>query len=217
MSSGVTDDGAGAADLSGSYRVLRPTGARERVDDEAAVYELAALARELAVHGAPAELLARISGAVGDEARHAEAVGALARVYGGDPSALAIGEVPARDLLAIALENAALGCVGETWAALVASHQAHAATDPQERASYREIAAERARHAELAWALNTWLTGQLAPGERSLVAAARTTAVQRLLDALEGRAHDPVIGLSDGERQRLLAAGLDAALWSLAA
>ncbi|WP_434419072.1 ferritin-like domain-containing protein [Nannocystis pusilla] len=194
--------------------------ARDAHNEAASVHAFLALAGELAAHGAPAGLLARIEAAARDEARHAELVGALARAHGAELPPLAVAAVPARDLLAIAVENAVEGCVGETWAALIAAHQARAAADPGMCEVYAEIAADEAHHAELAWALDTWLCGQLGPGARARVDAARADAAARLRAVLEDSQDDPallVLGVPDRARAQHLAAGLDAALWSQAA
>lgn len=195
--------------------------ARGAHDEAASVHAFAALARELAGHGAPAELLAQIEAARRDEERHAEVVGGLARARGAEPRSPSVVEPAARDLLAIAVENAVEGCVGETWAALVAAHQARYAGEAEIREAYAEIAADEARHAELAWSIDAWLMEQLSVGERAMVAAARAAAVRRLCAAAEVAAEDDagarLLGVPSQGRAGDLLAGLDAELWSRAA
>ncbi|HVY48495.1 MAG TPA: ferritin-like domain-containing protein, partial [Minicystis sp.] len=62
----------------------------------------------------------------------------------------------APSLAAFAAATAREGCVGETVSAIVAAEQLAAATDPAVRAVLTEIAADEARHAELAWRAVAW-------------------------------------------------------------
>ncbi len=189
-------------------------------DEAASVHAFVALAAELAAHGAPAALLARVQAAAADETRHAAALAGLAREHGAPVHAPQIAATPPRDLLAIACENAREGCVHETWAALSAAHQARHAAAPGLRATFAGIAADEARHAELAWALDAWLMGQLDPAERALVEVARLAAAHELQATLAAAVHGPELaelGLPDPVTTRRLATGLDAALWSRAA
>jgi rubrerythrin len=194
--------------------------ARAAHDEAASVVAFAALADELARLGAPAEMLAALAEAARDEQRHAAQVIALAQRRGADIVAPRIADVPARDLLALAVENAVEGCVHETWAALVAAHQARAAHDPALRAAFAEIAADEARHADLAWAIDAWLSEQLDEAARAEVAAARRSAVRALATGLaEAPEHAELValGLPSPRVALQLCAGLDAALWSQAA
>ncbi len=206
---GHTDDDPAAAWL-----------ARAAHDEAASVHAFEALARELADHDAPPELLARLRAAGRDEVRHAARVTALARARGAEPPTPTIAATPIRGLQAIATENAIEGCVRETWAALSAAHQALHADDPALRRIYAEIAADEARHAELAWSLDTWLSGQLGPAARAMVAHARAAAVRELAAWIDGAHDEPALlalGVPAQATARRLVAGLDAALWSRAA
>ncbi|MBZ5712785.1 hypothetical protein [Nannocystis pusilla] len=145
---------------------------------------------------------------------------ALAEARGAVVAAPAIVAWPDRDLRAIAVENAVEGCVLETWAALVAAHQACAAEDLELRVEFAAIAGDEARHAELAWRLDTWLSGQLDEAARAEVAAARQAAARTLAAALAAAPdHAEVIalGVPSSRAAAQLCAGLDAALWSQAA
>ncbi|MBL9107591.1 MAG: ferritin-like domain-containing protein [Myxococcales bacterium] len=191
--------------------------ARAAHDEAASIYAFLALAAELTAHGAPADLIARVRDAAADEARHARLVDRLAREHHAPAVALDVAFAPPRDLLAIAVENAVEGCVRETWAALSAAHQARHAHDPRHRALYQMIAADEARHAELAWALDAWLLGQLTPADHARVEAARGAAARELRAALAGEPYGhelAALGLPDPRTAHRLAASLDAALWS---
>jgi rubrerythrin len=194
--------------------------ARAAHDEAASVHAFEALADELAAHGAPADLLARITTAADDERRHAALVTALAQRHGAEVPAVTITPTPTRDLLALAVENIVEGCVRETWAALSAAHQAKHAHTVELRDLYQSIAADETTHAELAWSIHTWLIGQLNKAEQSLVTAARDAAVRQLHTTLAAHPDEPerqALGIPNRSTALHLLAGLDAALWSQAA
>ncbi|PCC71674.1 hypothetical protein SAMN02745121_01217 [Nannocystis exedens] len=193
--------------------------ARAAHDEAASVFAFRSLARELAAWGAPAELLARIDAAAADEVRHAEVVANAARARGAEVTPPTHAAVAVRELRAIAVENAVEGCVRETWAALSAAHQARFAAEPELRAMYAEIAADEARHAELAWAIDAWLMGQLDAAGRDAVATARRAAIAELRASLAGLEEPALrtLGLPAAATAVRLCGELDAALWSRAA
>ena len=194
--------------------------ARAAHDEAASVHAFRALVAELTRHAAPEHLLTRLRAAADDEVRHATLIEALAHEHDATVLAPELAEFTGRDLLDIARENAVEGCVHETWAALSAAYQARHAATPRLRAIYRQIAADEARHAELAWALDTWLKRQLDAPAYALVEAARERAVRALRAALAHQPFGPelvTLGLPDPRTAARLAAGLDTALWSAAA
>jgi len=194
--------------------------ARAAHDEAASVHAFLALAAELSALGAPAGLLARIDAAISDEVRHAALIADLALRHGAAIAPPTIAPTPPRDLLALAVENMVEGCVRETWAALSAAHQARHAATPALRELYAGIAADETRHAELAWAIDAWLHGQLGAAQRAMVAAAGQAAARRLHAELAALADEPglqALGVPDRASALHLVRGLDAALWSQAA
>jgi hypothetical protein len=159
-------------------RARDPVGAylaRAAVLEGLSVPAFQRLARELDAHGAPLALVARARRAARDEVRHRRTMTALARRYGAEP-ALERPEPPTgvRSLAEVALENAAEGCVRETFGAVVAAHQAVAAADAAIRAGLRAIARDEAGHAALAWDVHEWASSRLpVPGPRALKARLR--------------------------------------------
>jgi hypothetical protein len=190
--------------------------ARAAHDEAASVYAFAALAGELAQLGAPAPLLARLRSAAADEVRHARAISQLAARRGARCRAPERREFPTRSAREIAVENAVEGCVRETWAAMVAHHQAARAADPEIRRAFATIAADEARHGELAFAIDAWLADRLTPAERDTVAAARDAAIAGLLDAPDTTSASvaAIAGLPDAARARSLASALVRELWA---
>lgn len=178
--------------------------------EAAAVVAFERLARELQRLSAPAQLVARALDAASDERRHAREVGALARAFGGTPAALPpVAELPLRGALALALENASEGCVRETYGALVATHQAHSATDERVREVLARVAADETGHAALSWDLAAWLDTQLSTAERALVRAARAEAIARF-----GAPHDNGLSPSAASSAGLPSASVAGALFT---
>jgi rubrerythrin len=194
--------------------------ARAAHDEAASVHAFAALHAELAAAGAPPELLTRIRSAAADEVRHAQAVAALAAGRGAACRPPTRAFVEPRSLHAIAVENAIEGCVRETWAALLAAHQATWAGDPHIRRTMRTIAADEARHAELAWAIDAWLRSVLTPEQWTDVEAARTAAARAVIAGVTTTTPAPDLvaaaGLPDRARATRLVHGLAGALWAAA-
>ncbi|PRP95135.1 ferritin-like domain-containing protein [Enhygromyxa salina] len=135
------------------------------------------LAAQLEARGGPAELVARCRAAALDERRHVELVVELGAAR---PKAT-LEPAAATTLLAeIALHNAVEGCVTETWAALLARHQAEHAPELRVREAFEQIAADEARHAQLAWELHAYFMQVLEPGVAREVERARARALAGL-------------------------------------
>jgi hypothetical protein len=206
--------------VAGDVMACDPLGAffaRHAQLEAASVHAFERMIAELLCHGAPSELVAGARAAREDEVRHARLIGNLARSYGADVPCVRV-EAPAnRSLLAMAIENAAEGCVRETWGALVGTFQAQRASAPDVAAALLEIAADERRHATLSWRVAAWLDTQLSAAERARVAAAHRSAI----DALREEEAWPksarvaqVAGLPDPATALALLEELDEALWT---
>lgn len=147
--------------------------------EAASVHAFRTLERELRMLGAPVSLQRAARRARTDEVRHARVMTRIARRHGAPVVKPRVRRSRARSIEAIAVENMAHGCVGETYAALEACHQAERA--PAElRADLRRIAKDEIRHAALAWAVARWLDERLTTRARARVAAAKAEAIARL-------------------------------------
>ena len=117
----------------------------------------------------------------------------------------------------VAIENAVEGCVGETWAALLAAWQAESSEDPELRSTMRAVAEEEARNAQHAWCVAAWLDGMLDERDRGKVHAARDQAVLELeREIAEGGAYaegDALLGLPSAAQARALLRELCTSLW----
>jgi hypothetical protein len=153
--------------------------------EAASVPAFAQLERELAAHGAPARLIAGARRARDDERRHARLVGDLARAAGARSLSLEVTPTPLRPLGAIALENAVEGCVRETAGAVMAALQARLLGDHATAGLFADIAVDERRHANLAWAIDAWITPRLAPEAALAVERARSAAMVELLSVVE--------------------------------
>ncbi len=148
--------------------------------EAASVPAFEVLAGELALHAAPAGLVARAGAAAFDEVLHARAVARLARAFGGRLQWRRRQALPPRTLEAVALDNAVEGCVHETYGALVAHYQARAAADRRVRRLSAALARDEARHASLAWDIARWAEARLSPASRRWIARARRGAFDAL-------------------------------------
>ena len=129
--------------------------------EHASIASFARFSLELLRFGAPADLCADAVRAAGDEVEHAEHCYGLASRLAGvtlGPDALPLGpSVPlAADVDAAVAAAIVEGCVGETLAATLAASAARSATVPAFREALEVIAADEARHAELAWRFVRW-------------------------------------------------------------
>lgn len=184
--------------------------------EHASVTAFIHLARELQAHGAPSDLVARARGAAADEVRHTAAKCELARRRGLSIALPEVDAPPLRDLAALARENAAEGCVRETWGALFATWQGAHAVDPTARAVLAAIALDESRHAELAWEVDAWARTRLTGEEVQAVDAARAEAVAALGRGPLG-AHDRALradyGAPDPSEASRLFEAARGALW----
>ena len=158
-------------------------------EEQAAVLAFARMGEELAALGAPETLVCEAERAKRDEVRHARTLSRLARARGGVNGRAALPKRRGtRTAAAIAAENAAEGCVRETYGALLMHWQATHAHDPELRASFARVAEDEERHAALAWALARWLEARLDPDAQARVRSARARALSALRDELT---HEP--------------------------
>ncbi len=141
-------------------------------EEAAAVVAFERLAGELASHGAPAELVATARRSAADERRHAQLfrreASRLACAIGvevGPVDANAPSTFAERSLFAMLSENATEGCANETFAALVATHQAEHARDTRLRRLFASIARDEREHAILAYRIHAWGKGRLAAAD----------------------------------------------------
>ena len=142
------------------------------------------LARELHAHGAPLGFSTAALSARADEIRHAATTRRLAERYGARVRPPRVRNVPLKDRVAMAADNAAEGCVRETFGALLAHAQSHRAKDPAVRRAMRTIARDESRHAALSWQIATWARAQMTPSERRRVASSASQSIERLRDEL---------------------------------
>ncbi len=168
------------------------------------------LSLELAFHGAPKALREAMLSAALEELEHTRITADLARGFGAQPVAPAVQQQPLRSLRELAIDNAAEGCVRETFGALVAQYQALHAENPHIRQAMISIAEDETRHAEISWGLDRWVLSRLDAEGRAAVHEARRRAVEKLQQDLEAPVDSVLVreaGLPTPElAQRLLAA-----------
>jgi hypothetical protein len=149
-------------------------------EEQASIVAFERMRAELEAMGAPSDLVAGAGRAARDEVRHARVMTGVAVARGGVVPSLRMRPVRARRPAAIAAENAAEGCVRETYGALVLRWQAAHAGDARLAKTFERIAADEARDAALSWALARRIEPKLGPRDRRRVARARARALHEL-------------------------------------
>jgi hypothetical protein len=188
------DAPAGLVDLPADDRAAIAAGwARAGLMEHASIAAFARFTLQLLSLGAPPDLVSDAQSAMADETEHTRLCFSLASAFGGAP----VGPGPlslsgaldggaAREILATAILE---GCVGETVAALEAHEMAQRAGDPAVRRALETIAADEARHAELAWRFVKWAVERdpsLAAVAEGAFAAAVEASARRSVVADEG-------------------------------
>jgi hypothetical protein len=181
--------------------------------EAASIHAFVRLAGELAQHGAPPSLVRWALLSARDEVHHTAAMSRLAARHGAVPPVPEVAPPRPRSLEALAIENAAEGCVRETWGAVIAEWQSRAALDPEVRAVFARIALDEARHAALAWAVDRWVRTRLDPVACARVDAAREAAAREF--AAGADLSSPVLGLPEDPQVRGLYARSLESLWNL--
>jgi hypothetical protein len=162
-----------------------------------------ALATELERHGAAASLVARARRARRDEVRHARAAWSLARRFGAPTERLArMPRARARSVADLAEENAAEGCVRETFGAIIARFQGRRSEDAQIAEAMRAIAVDEADHAALAWDLDAFFMTRLDARGRARRARAIRRALAELRDEIERSVDVPSLARISGMPNR---------------
>jgi hypothetical protein len=159
-------------------------------------------------------LVRRAQHAADEETTHAALAEVELAKYGMRPAVVRRQGTQARDLLALAHDNARDGCVGEAFGAVLAGHQARFAATASLRALFAKIATEESDHAALAWDIHAWAIKTLTPSEADEVRQTLRSAADALADNEAARAsHAPEttraelahVGLDDVTRRAQLA------------
>ncbi len=134
--------------------------AADALMEHASIASFSRFALELLAFGAPPALVRDAHEAALDEVEHARVTFALASRFAAGPVGPGrldvAGVTPAATLEAAVVAAVREGCVGETIAAILAEEAAAVAVDPECRDALEAIAADEARHAELAWRFVAW-------------------------------------------------------------
>lgn len=164
--------------------------------EAAAVHAFGALSRELNEHALPRPFVRGAQRGADDEVRHARSTAHIARRYGSRVGAPSIRETPTRSLAAVLADNAAEGCVRETYGALVAHTQAQQARDPLIRRAMIQIARDETRHAALSWELAGWARAHASVAERKQIQRAGAEAWERFAAELTAPVDGSVVRLA---------------------
>ncbi len=184
--------------------------------EAASIRAFATLARELAEHDAPPDLVRAAESARRDEIRHARTMRRFARRKGARVGRVEASSAGTRSLEAIAIENAVEGCVLETYSAVLAFWQAKNAGDHEVAAAMGDIAEDEARHAALAWRVSRWAMPRLSAHAKDRLRFQVRMAVKKLENAVTLPVNPALVrelGLPTPAFAQALVAGLQHELW----
>lgn len=174
--------------------------------ERAAVIAFERLADELERLEAPRSLVETTRRGVVQERRHARIAARWRARFGGAPSVIDCAPArPDRSLLELARENAAEGCVHETWGAVLAAAQASLVDEPVLGGDLASIACDEAAHAALSLRIDAWARSRLDATSRRALDEARRDAVRELAHAvLDAPSNLGVVGVPDRRGQARL-------------
>lgn len=157
-------DLAGASLGPGQREALVHHYTRWALAEHASIASFARFTLQLLALGAPPDLVARATAAMADETRHARLGFGLVTALSGAPVCPAelridgaLGETTLEAALRLTVRE---GVVGETLAALEARLAADTTSIPWLKERLVTLAADEARHAELAFAFAAWAVGR---------------------------------------------------------
>ncbi len=156
--------------------------------EHASIASFARFSLQLLALGAPAQLVGDAQAAGLDEVAHAERAFSIASRLAG--RAIGPGKLPELDhpleldLLSVARATLAEGCIGETFAAVVAQEQARLAGDSSVRQALLDVAEDETRHAQLAFRFLAWALAQGGPKQRANLRAELRREAERKLALL---------------------------------
>jgi hypothetical protein len=173
--------------------------------ERAAVLAFARTEAELRAFGAPGHLVRDVIRARREEQRHVQIAARWRACLGGARATIVVSSCGPRDLEALARENAAEGCVHETWGAVLAAAQARAVTERAVRrldathvlgALARDlegIATDEASHAALSHRLDAWARRALSRQARARLDVARARAIEEARASVEDAYDDDAL------------------------
>jgi hypothetical protein len=177
--------------------------------EAASVFAFERLHDELGALGASPRLLKRVRRAIADERRHTRMMTRLATRFGQRVAPVRAPRFTTRSIESIAIENATEGCVRELFGALVATWHGVHARDPAIRRTFRAIARDETRHAELALRVAVFLSSHLDAPARERTRNARVDAVGLLgheaRSSRDRALHAAIFGKSAAQRSGVAA------------
>lgn len=200
---------AGRAPVGGFAHSV-PCGANERdaylrtqvAFELASVFAFEDLAESLAAWEANLGFIRAAARFADDERRHA------LRLFASIDDDDAVYVQPATrgpaDLAAFARHNAAEACIGETFGARIAAHQARHAPDATLRSTYAGIARDEADHARFAFALDRWARTRLSRVEAQAIDDAYAASVSALRATLDTPLGPDGLGLPSPREARAI-------------
>lgn len=138
---------------------------RQAQEEAISVFSFAELYQILYLYGAPASLIERCVQAIKEEQAHTRMAVALCEQYGGSAPDIQVPRPKKVSLFHAALHNSLVGCIQETWAAVLEEYQAQ--HTQVHHHIQRRIAKDEISHAQLSWDIHDFFMSQLSEIDRS--------------------------------------------------
>ena len=176
---------------------------RQAQEEAISIFSFAELHNILCAHEAPKQLQERCIQALREEQAHTRMAIALCEKYGGSAPTIRTPQQKTVSLFNAARHNALVGCIQETWAAVLEEYQAQH-TQKHFRTQSR-IAKDEASHAQLAWDIHDFFMSQLSKEEQALMIAQMNTFLSsQSIDIIKSFPGSQEIGIPSQEMQKQL-------------
>ncbi|MAA78179.1 MAG: hypothetical protein CL916_02885, partial [Deltaproteobacteria bacterium] len=177
--------------------------ARQAQEEAISIFSFAELHQILCVYNAPKNLQERCIRSLKEEQAHTRMAITLCERYGGSSPDMHVPSPKTVSLFDAALHNAIVGCIQETWAAVLEEYQAQHTQIHQH--IQRRIAKDEASHAQLAWDIHDFFMDLLSQNERSHIIEQMTSLLSSYdIDVIESFPRSKEIGIPSIEIQTRL-------------
>ena len=177
--------------------------ARQAQEEAISIFSFAELHQLLCTYNAPIHLRNRCIQALKEEQAHTRMTIALCEQYGGSAPTIQVPSPKEVSLVEAALHNALVGCIQETWAAVLEEYQAQ--HTQVHHHIQRRIAKDEAAHAQLAWDIHTFFMSQLTQNERDFILEHMNTRLSSQgVDIVESFPGSSKLGIPSADLQHRL-------------
>ena len=177
--------------------------ARQAQEEALSVFSFAELYQTVQAHNAPSSLLQRCVQALREEQMHTQMAISLCTKHGGDVPTISVPSQSTPNLFALTLHNALVGCIQESWAALLEQYQAMHGTAHHH--IQNRIAQDELAHAQLAWDIHAFLMSLLGTQEQEIIRTSmRKLLASKDISYMPSFPNSEILGIPSKETQQQL-------------